>query len=543
MRLAQLETMTKRKAGTTVRASEDEIHRLFDRAPVLAKSIDATGRILHVSRAWAERLGYRPEEMIGHDSAEFLTEDSATRLYARALPALMAQGTCRDIPVDVIRPDGSSVSVLVSASAEFDADGVFRRALAFMADTTQTRAALTALERKAEEAEEASLAKSRFLAAMSHEIRTPMNAILGFAQLLELSDLDQERKSHVRAILSAGNALMGLLRDLLDLSQVEAGAMQIEPRTIVVHALVDEVAAFWQRAARDRGLVFSIVLDPALPRYMVADPLRIKQVLNNYLGNAVKFTPSGNVTLSVSILGTPRRQTLSEGTAMTLRFEVTDTGPGLAEADVDRLFVPFVRASGSAAEMPPGWGLGLSICKSIADAMGADVGVDTAPGDGARFRFDLPVLVPDKIAEDTEAPGAEPIPETAPLRILLAEDNTLNQDVMRRLLIGLGHTVETVSNGFEAVEAVDAMAKAPFDAMIIDLMMPGLDGAGAIRRIRERGGPAADLPVIACSAHGEPILEQKLEGLKVDYLLSKPVTRLGLANALAQAVSRRAGTG
>jgi PAS domain S-box-containing protein len=522
----------------------DPIDALFDLAPVLAHSIDAEGRLLRVSRRWADLLGYAPAEMVGRRSIDFLTEESRRRAVETVLPAFRASGFCHNVAYDFVRRDGTVVPVLMSATSELDREGRFLRSLAFLTDMRETRSVLAALERKAEEAEEASLAKSRFLAAMSHEIRTPMNAILGFAQILELSDLGEEDLSHVRAILSAGGALMALLRDLLDLAQVEAGYMRIERRGIDLYGLVDETAEFWQGPARERGLRFDVTLDRGLPRQVISDPVRIRQVLNNYLGNAIKFTETGRIGLRVERHPDGAAAPGAAEGRPVIRFTVSDTGPGIAPEDVDRLFLPFVQGAPTGEDRPGGWGLGLSICSNIAAAMGAQVGVETGAGHGAAFRFDLPVSLPaPEPGGPAEPPGRDPgpaatvpavaAPRCAPLRVLLAEDNALNQDVMHSLLRDLGHEVETVANGFEAVEAVAARR---FDVVIMDIMMPGLDGAAAAARIRASMGPSRDVPLVACSAHVAPEAQERYRALGMTGFLPKPVDRGMLQAVLAAAV-------
>jgi len=513
-------------------APDDPIEALFGQAPVLAQSMDLNGTIQRVTQVWADLLGYRIAEVEGCPATAFLTDESGQVFENEVLVQLRELGNCRNVPLTALRPDGAEVPLLMSATVQLDRSAQVVRTLAVFTDTSEARITLAALRRKAMEAQEASQAKSRFLAAMSHEIRTPMNAILGFAQLLELSDIDESKRAHVEAILSAGNALMTLLRDLLDLSQVEAGFMRIENRSMDLIALLEEIATFWCAAAQDRGLAFEATWANDLPRTVLSDPLRIRQVLNNYLGNAVKFTPAGRVILRVGY------QTLHQEDP-TIRFEVCDTGPGIDPVDTDRLFAPFVQASSEPSGRASGWGLGLSICSNIATAMGAEVSVESQPGQGACFRFDLPARRVVLSTAQEKEPATSPLPKTGPLRILLAEDDILNQDVMRGLLKEMGHSVDTVGNGFEAV---DAALTRPYDVVIMDVMMPGLDGVAATQRIRERSDTRSTPPIIGCSAHVDDDARRRYLAAGMFGFIPKPVGRAPLERVLAEAAQEAAST-
>ncbi|MEL6266846.1 MAG: response regulator, partial [Pseudomonadota bacterium] len=441
---------------------------------------------------------------------------------------------------------------------EADERGTVHRLLVVLTDLREVEGVRTALARKADEAEEASEAKSRFLAAMSHEIRTPMNAILGFAQLLELSGLDETRQSHVRAIISAGTSMMNLLTDLLDLSRVEAGHLRLEERLVDLPALVRETVDWWGPSARDKGLELTLDVDPDLPSRILSDPTRIQQVLNNYLGNAVKFTDAGWISVSAGL------RESADGHER-LHVRVADTGPGIAPEDIGRLFRPFVQLETDSEKPGGGWGLGLSICANIAEVMGGAVGVERQPNGGAAFWLDLPIRRPAEragaprgpvnqesrlpaggMAEDSapwvaaqggSGPGGRSAPPQPARRVLLAEDNTLNQDVMRRILLELGHEVSTVANGFEVLEALE---RETYDVVIMDVMMPGLDGLEATRRLRGAPHDQRDIPVIACSAHITAEAEDECLAVGMTAFLTKPLNPAQLAATIAK-VTRDAG--
>jgi len=500
---------------------------LFDRSALLALALDAEGRLVRVSARLADLLGRDEAELRGRPVTA-LMPGPAARLFDEDLMPTLAR-TGRIEAADLALGDGSGreVPVRLSAYVERDEAGAFRRGVAILTDRREALDAVRRLEEKAAEAEEASEAKSRFLAAMSHEIRTPMNAILGFAQLLDLSDLDATRRGHVQAIRSAGESLMTLLADLLDLSQVEAGRMRVEPRVVDVADMLDEVVGWWRGSAADKGLSLELERDSELPARILADRGRVEQVLNNYLGNAVKFTVAGGIALRASPV-----ETAAGGPA--IRFAVADTGLGIPGAELGRLFDPFVQVEGDGTGGHGGWGLGLSICATIAEAVGGEVGVESVPGAGSVFRFDLPVRLPPAEDLGAGASGEPAASEAPPLRILLAEDDGLNQQVMEGMLAGMGHAVTTVADGFALLEALE---REPFDLVVLDVMMPGLDGLGALRRLRETAHAGRDVPVIGCSAHVSPESDARYRAMGMAAFLPKPVARDALADAIAAAIA------
>jgi CheY-like chemotaxis protein/anti-sigma regulatory factor (Ser/Thr protein kinase) len=297
--------------------------------------------------------------------------------------------------------------------------------------------------------------------------------------------------------------------------------------------LLEEVARWWRPAAAQKGLELTVTMAPDVPRHIVSDRGRIGQVLNNYLGNAVKFTPAGRIALAVEMHA-------PEGAAPRIRFRVSDTGPGIAPQDIARLYKPFMQIEGQRRE---GWGLGLSICASIAQAMGAEVGVESEPGRGSVFRFDLPARVaaapgPDEAAPDPPPPTAPPAaPRPSGRHILLAEDNALNQQVMRQMLADMGHAVTVAANGFEALEVLE---RGGIDLVLMDVMMPGLGGVGATRQLRASDWPARDVPVIACSAHVSPDAEARYREIGMTAFLPKPVDRAQLEAAIDAALDAAA---
>ncbi len=515
-------------------APEDPFEALLAHAPVLMQSTDAEGHILKVSRFWSDLIGYSSDDLAGRDWRDLLTPASRKVVEECVSHALRTSGRSHGAELEIVTRTGEILPFIHSATLMLDREGNFLRAFAIFFDNREAVEARRKIAETAREAEEASRAKSRFLAAMSHEIRTPLNAIMGFAQLLELSNLDDKRKGHVKAITTAGHSLMNLLTDLLDLSQVEEGKMRIEPRDFDLIDLLDQVADWWHSSAKQKGLRLVVSLDRGLPRRITADPVRLQQVLNNFLGNAVKFTSEGAITLRVSERGRAQGRTR-------LRFEVEDTGPGMTPEQQGKLFRPFVQIESDFGKDRGGWGLGLSICANIAKRVGGEIGVQSVAGEGAIFFFemDAPVAAATlpRAARAAEQPtgAAQDGPK---LRILLAEDNRPNQDLMRLLLSDLGHEVVAVDNGFEAVAAT---MQDPYDLVVMDIMMPGLDGFGAAAQIRSSESPVKEIPIIACSAHVADEARKRYLAAGMNAFLPKPIDREELRKVIGTVMKARSG--
>ena len=300
---------------------DDPFDVLFEQAPVLMHSIDASGKLIQVSRFWADLLGFERSEMIGHLSTDFLSPASRLKARERILPKFMKTGRIHNAEFDFVAKSGELIAVRLSATSVLDESGSIERSLAILFDNRDTKAAEAALAAKAAEADAANQAKSRFLAAMSHEIRTPMNAIMGFAELLKMSVQDAKAASHADAILTAGGSLMVLLNDLLDLSQPETHSDRSVSAPGDLHSVIAETADWWRREAVRKGLELSLGIDVNVPSAAEIDAPRIQKLLNNLIGNAVKFTKEGQVALRVA---------RDAATGMTT-FTVTDSGAGLSE--------------------------------------------------------------------------------------------------------------------------------------------------------------------------------------------------------------------
>lgn len=502
-------------------APEDPFGALFENAPIMMHAIDQDGLISNVSKFWANTLGYDPQEMIGRRATDFMTETGRKKVHAVFYPGLLKSGKISNTPLEFQHKDGHNMPVLVSAKSQKDAVGKMVECLAVIFDNSDSIIDANVVEENR--------AKSRFLAAMSHEIRTPMNAILGFAQLLRRSNLDNKQKAQLDAIISASQNLMRLLSDLLDLSRLEAGKMQLIKEPFNLHKMIDEVMDLWHSNAFEKGLRLRCTLDRDVAPRVVSDSGRIRQVLNNFLSNAIKFTDKGVITVEVEEVS--RDQDIS-----VVRFSVSDNGLGIPEEDRDRLFVPFVQTETGTSSAHQGWGLGLSICHHIATILNAKISCESNPdGQGMTFSFELPLKVLAQEIPETRVLRPSDIPtKGSGLQVLVAEDNIMNQDVIESMLVELGHSVTVVSNGFEALKKLQ---DTEYDLILMDVSMPGLDGVSATEQIRNFANERRNVPIIAVTGNITSGAREMYRSLGMNDYIPKPVSLEDLGRVIYRAVS------
>jgi len=392
--------------------------------------------------------------------------------------------------------------------------------------------------RRAREAEAATSAKSDFLAMMSHEIRTPLNGVLGMAQALSQEQLGERQREQVETIIDSGKSLMGILNDVLDISKIEAGKMEIDLAHGDLHQVLGSVHSLFQPIARERKIGLTLTLEDTLPQHARFDPVRVRQCLTNLMSNAVKFTREGEVAITAWAEPATPGQRLSEGAEAIVKVQVRDTGIGMDAATLERLFKTFSQADGSTTRNFGGTGLGLAISRRLSRMMGGDIMVESTPGEGSVFTLIFTATIEEAAndAEDTQAETESTGSDS--LRVLVVDDIAVNRQVVRVFLEPAGYSVTEAADGAAALECLESDS---FDVVLLDIHMPVMDGYETIARIRDSDAPWADIPVIALTADAMAGDREKLLSCGMNAYVSKPIDRRDLLRQLSASSGRLPG--
>jgi len=538
---AAIRDISVRKAAEAHLAQMEGRYRgLLEAAPDAMVVVNQRGEIVLLNLQAEKQFGYPRDELVGQIVKAIIPEGFAERLLAdgrRSEEEALGQQIGAGIELIGRRKDGGEFPIEIMLSPLESAEGTL--VTAAIRDISLRRAIEEALLGEKEsaqlaraQAEEANRAKSRFLAGMSHELRTPLNGILGYARLLRLEGgLNVTQSIRVDAMLGAGTHLLQMINCVLDLSEIEVGHIELQTVEFELRDAASTCLDFVRPAAETKKLVLELLIEPGVPHLVTTDPTRLRQVLLNLLGNAVKFTARGSVALRLRLTADRAR----------LRFEVADTGPGISIEHQDSLFQEFRRLDTRSTSMGiEGAGLGLAIAARLTALMGAQLGHEDNPTGGSVFWLELPLVASPTVTPLPAAAFAPAVPHgqhasvpARALRLLVVDDNAMNRDIAGAFLLATGHEVAYAEGGFEAVATA---ATTDFDLVLMDVRMPDLDGLHATRRIRALDGVRGQVPIVALTAQAftEQVRECRKAGM--DGHVTKPFTPEMLRDAVTRGI-------
>ena len=498
--------------------SQELYHDIFENAPIAIFRTDPQGRFLKLNPMYAKLAGYEsPEEM-----AEKVT-DIARQLYVNPsdrveyLKSLERDGAVFNYEVLLKRTDGKPFWASMNSRVVKDENNKVLYYDGFLRDITEKKQARHALVRAKEDAEAASRAKSEFLANMSHELRTPLNGILGMMQLVEMSGLDKKQQGYIDNAIKSGQRLTELLSNLLELSKIEKGRMVLEERPVFIKRVVQSIADIFAVTCFEKGVAFDTFVDERIPQSLMGDEIRIKSILFNLVGNAVKFTGQGQVKLEAYFLNDDMAGVIR------ILFIVRDTGVGIADEDQSRIFDPFVQAEGCYTRQFEGAGLGLSVVRRMLDYIGGTLCFDSVEGKGTSFYASVPFRVlksrePAKMHESQSLV----IKKKAARLFLLVEDEPTNLFVAEKVMKNLGYNTMSADDGKPALSLLETHK---FDGILMDVRLKELDGIQTTKIIRSHDGSKYDpnIPIIAMTAYAMSGDREKFIDAGMDGYIAKPL--------------------
>ena len=509
-------------AELALRENESRFRSIFERANIGIAFGDANGHLLQVNQCFSNMLQYSQEELQHLNFGNFTHPDDLV------VELKLFQDICENRIDDYrlekryLTKHGALIWVDLNVTVIRDEAGKPVNFVGLVVDITERKNAEAQLVNAKKVAESANRAKSEFLANMSHEIRTPMNAILGLTQLVLESDLSTQQRDFLSKVFSSSKALLGVLNDVLDYSKIEAGHLDIESIPCHIEEVLTSVADLFAAKTAEKGLELFLDIHPCTPHTVLSDPLRLSQVLNNLVSNAIKFTQYGEIHIKVEPFPISNNKPL-------LRFSVRDTGIGLLQEQAQQLFKPFTQADSTVTRKYGGTGLGLAICQRLVSLMGGEIHVESELGEGATFTFTIQVALPmyqEQPLEDLQKLKGQ--------RVLVVDDQPTSIEILQNLLEMWGLHVETALSGKLALEKIEAAHRTQtcFDAVLIDWQMPDVDGLEVAKRLRENNTCGSSLLIIMVTGHEKEKLLEEAKQLHIHTVLTKPVVPSNVFNAL-----------
>ncbi|MBF0467892.1 MAG: response regulator [Desulfamplus sp.] len=564
----------------SLQENEERYRNIYNHTPVMLHSIDREGKLVSVSDYWLEVLGYERKDVIGRKTTKFLTDRSGVYATTTVIPEFFKTGFVKDISYQFVKKNGETIETLLSAIAERDKEGNILRSLAVLTDVTDFKRTQKALKEAKLSAEAANLSKSIFLANMSHEIRTPMNGIIGLTDLLLMTEITDLQRNYLENLRYSAYSLLEIINDILDISKIESNKLELENIVFNLPDVVEKAVFMMSKKADEKGIVLVTEIETDVPGAVIGDPVRIRQIILNLVSNAVKFTDSGKVSVSVKNAqsscnypdnGKPDSIQSGQGKNLDQKetengqhyqhkgqkilpivISVKDTGIGIPEKNLDTIFDNFTQADGSITRKYGGTGLGLSISKRLVQMMNGKIVVQSTHGKGSRFDVCLALPVSNKhnLQKETFEKSCTQY-ENGKIKlpyysgnIMIAEDNPINMLVIGSYLSNMGFNITEAANGKEAVAKY---REHDFDLIFMDIHMPELNGLEATRKIREyeenkklvltKAGKKSEadkirIPIIALTADAFKDDKDKCIVEGMDFYLSKPFKPEEIINAI-----------
>ena len=530
---AMLERLADREASLKITMDDlRKLHNAVEHSSAVVVITDREGNIEYVNPKFIQVTGYDRTETTGKTPRLLKSGEMPDDVYRELWQTITSGEEWQGI-FHNRKKNGELYWAAASISPLKDENGTITHFVGIQEDITAIKLFEQELRGAKEAAEAANQAKSDFLASMSHEIRTPMNAIIGMAELLLESRIDTEQRKYVETLRNAGQNLLNIINDILDVSKIEAGYLELDCTAFDIHELLDAVCDIMSVRVREKKIDLTCRIAPDVPRRLTGDAGRLRQILLNLVGNAVKFTDEGGITISVEPAG-------SDGGRSALKFSITDTGIGIPAEKIDRIFDKFTQADSSTTRKYGGTGLGLTISQRLVELMGGKIGVSSTPGSGSTFYFTISIDLPGE-DQQIQASGqgstlrkTPTVPsDSRPINILLVDDSEDNRLLVRSFLKKMPFSVQIAENGSAAVEMFKDSA---YDIVLMDIQMPVMDGFEATRQIRswERSKGFAATPVVALTAYALDDEIRKCHEAGCDGHLTKPISKSALVEAIME---------